>query len=463
MFIFRDAGAVLAPGFSGMAHIPIFMHQCFAMHKFYASVGCLLGLYATLVGCRNAASTAAFNPQFTITNTDTVLFNSFVDCNMAEAWIGDTFRIFPGKYGEDTVWGNSNDLRFASGSTAAAAFGADSSGFRHPQLPPVAPISQPGFHGAMWFETVYQSQTDPSGKTLYGIYHNENYPQNLPYNAATGQGYKNEKWPQGLRGPASAAAVCRIGVAKSTDGGHSWANKGLFIEDLQPRMILKPHNTSNTFAGGVGDPSAVQSGDFLYLFYGAYSYPGAYDSSTYSRQTEWSAQCISVARIAIADLDNPEGKAKRWNGNSFAAPWNGAGQPVKSLQVPLDSGGSAASSPEGGFHWGPSVSWNSHLNCWVMLMGKVTGPSWAGSSIYISFNRHKDLGEADHAQQWTTPQLLLDRPGYFLWYPSLQPMDTEEDLKQKHTSMRLGKTARLFVKYITPQKKHLCFGAHGKV
>jgi hypothetical protein len=31
-------------------------------------------------------------------------------------------------------------------------------------------------------------------------------------------------------------------------------------------------------------------------------------------------------------------------------------------------------------------------------------------------------------------------------------MDTEEDLKQKHTSMRLGKSARLFVKYITPQK-----------
>jgi len=87
-----------------------------------------------------------------------------------------------------------------------------------------------------------------------------------------------------------------------------------------------------------------------------------------------------------------------------------------------------------------------------MLMGKVTGPSWAGSSIYISFNQQKDLSKGDAAQQWSKPQLLLDRPGYFLWYPSLQPLDTEEDIKQKHTCMRLGKKARLYVKYIKPDR-----------
>src|SRR5688572_10312767 len=137
-------------------------------------------------------------PSFVLKDVDTLLFNSFVDCNMAEAWIGDTFRIFPGKYGEDTVWGPSRELMFADGANAPQAFSTKSGAFKRPDLPPVAPIGQPGFHGAMWFETVYQSELDKSGKTLYAVYHNENYPQNLPYDSTTGQGYINRLWPQGL-------------------------------------------------------------------------------------------------------------------------------------------------------------------------------------------------------------------------------------------------------------------------
>jgi hypothetical protein len=371
---------------------------------------------------------------------------------MAEAWIGDTFRIFPGKYGEDTVWGKARELMFASGMNAPDAFDSDSTDFRSPALPSVAPIGQTGLQGAVWFETVYQSKNDPSGKTLYAVYHNENYPQNFPYDSVTGQGYINYKWPQGLQGPSSPAAVSRIGIMKSTDGGYHWENKGLFLEDLQQRMILKPHNRSNTFAGGVGDPSAVAVGDYLYLFFGEYSYPEPYLEAGYDREVERKAQCISVARIALNDLDNPEGKAKRWDGQSFAAPWNGSGKPIPILQIDQKAGGGPASSPEGGFYWGPSVSWNEYLQCWVMLMGKVTGPSWAGSSIYISFNKNKDLGAADHSVQWSAPKLLLDRPGYFLWYPSLQPMDDEESVKNKYTCMRMGKKARLYVKFIKPER-----------
>jgi hypothetical protein len=233
---------------------------------------------------------------------------------------------------------------------------------------------------------------------------------------------------------------------KSTDGGRSWANKGLFIEDLQPRMVLKPHNNSLTFAGGVGDPSAVASGDHLYLFYGEYSYPGKYNSAGYNPTKEWSGQCISVARIPLSDLDNPQGKAKRWNGQSFSAPYNGVGKPIASLQIPRSKGGGPASVKNEKFHWGPSVSWNTYLNCWVMLMGKVEGTKWRGGSIYISYNTNKDLGHKDNSQQWTKPELLVDKPGHVVWYPSLQPMNTPEDIKNKHTCLRLGKKARLFYK-----------------
>lgn len=393
-----------------------------------------------------------FKPKYKLIPAEKFLFNSFVDCNMAEAWVGDTFRIFPGKYGEDPVWGYARDLKFADGRNADEAFLRKHEEFTEPKMPANAPVGKPGLHGAVWFETVYQSPDDRSGRTLYAVYHNENYPATLPYDPKTGHGYKDVKWPQGLTGPTSPAAVPRIGIMKSTDGGRSWQNRGLFLEDHQPRMILKPYNTSNTFAGGVGDPSAVASGDYLYLFYGEYGYPGVYDEATYNPEKEWSGQCISIARIRLSDLDNPEGKARRWDGKGFDAPHDGIGAPVASLQIPRSAGGGAASSPTGGFHWGPSVSWNTYLNCWVMLMGKVTGPSWAGSSVHISFNPHRDLGQGSNSQDWTKPELLYERPGYFLWYPSLQPMNTPEDIQNKHTCLRLGQRARLFIKNIRPEK-----------
>lgn len=386
-------------------------------------------------------------PSFELIKIDKFHFKSFVDCNMAEAWIGDTFRIFPGKYGEDPLWGYSEELEFGDGRNAIEAFKLEYEKFTDPIMPKNAPPGTPGLHGAVWFETVYQDPKDASGKTLYAIYHNENYPSTLPYDSVTGEGYKDHKWPQGLKGPTSPAAVCRIGVMKSTDGGHSWSNRGLFIEDLQPRLTLKPHNISETFAGGVGDPSAVASGDYLYLFYGEYGYPGVYDSASFDPDKEWAGQCVSVARIALKDLDDPQGKAKRWDGKAFEAPWNGIGMPISSLQIPREEGGGPQSSPTGGFHWGPSVSWNTYLNCWVMLMGKVTGTSWKGSTLWISFNMNKDLTAGENSQQWSKPQLLLDRgPGHIVWYPSLQPMDTKEDIENKYTCLRLGREARFFFK-----------------
>ena len=415
----------------------------------------LVAAMTYLFGCNprtpnqeSLSETQDFNvPTFKLIETDTFFFNNFVDCNMAEVWVGDTLRIFPVKYGEDPVWGFAEDLKFASGSNADEVFSTPAAEYIAPKLPVNAPVGEPGLHGAVWFETVYQDEKDPSGRTLYAIYHNENYPETLPYNEATGEGYIDKDWPLGLTERITPAAVCRIGVMKSTDGGWSWENKGLFLEDKQPRMILKPHNISKTFAGGVGDPSAVAVGEYLYLFYGEYGYPGTYDAASYDPIKEWSGQCISIARIRIDELDDPQGKAKRWDGQGFNADWDGIGKPVASLPMPVENGGGPASSPTGGFHWGPSVSWNTYLECWVMMMGKVEGQSWVGDELYISFNPHKELGEGNNSQAWTKPQKLLEKPGHVLWYPSLQPLNTPDDIANKYTSLRLGKQARLFFKY----------------
>ncbi|MES2648168.1 MAG: hypothetical protein V4717_14930 [Bacteroidota bacterium] len=393
-----------------------------------------------------APGTQKINPEAVLVATEPFLFNSWVDCNMASVWVGDTFRIFPGKYGEDPLWGEAHELKFASGNSVTEVFSRPAAAFSEPAMPPNAKPGTEGLHGAVWFETLYKDTTDKTGRTLYALYHNENYPSTLPYNASTGQGYIDKNWPQGLKGPETKTAVCRIGIMKSIDGGYSWSNRGIIMEDRQPRLILRPHNTGINFAGGVGDPSAIANGDYLYVFYGEYGYPKPYDPATYDTTVEWSGQCISMARIKLTDLDNPTGKLKRWDGQGFSAAWDSAGIPVKSIRIPLEAGGGPASSPTAKYYWGPSVSWNNYLQCWVMLMAKAEGPSWKGSSIYISYNNNADLGESDHSQQWSTPKLLLDKPGHTLWYPSLQPADTEADKNNKYTSLNVGQNARLFFK-----------------
>jgi hypothetical protein len=385
------------------------------------------------------------NLDFELNKAPTIYFKSFVDCNMAEVWVGDTFRIFPGKYGEDPLWGYSNELKYASGKNAEEVFNKKYEEFKEPSMPLNVKPNEEGLHGAVWFETVYQDKKDNSGKTLYALYHNENYPSTFPFNDKTGKGYIDKNWPQGLTGATTAAAVCRIGIMKSTNGGYSWENKGIVLEDNQERMILKPHNNSVTFAGGVGDPSAVASGDYLYIFYGEYGYPGTYDRKAYSAEKEQSGQCISMARIKLADLDNPTGKAKRYDGKGFQANYDGVGSPIKNIQISKENGGGPSSVSSSKYYWGPSVSWNHYLQAWVMLMAKSEGPSWKGTSIYMSFNKNKDLDDIN-SQDWSSPKLILNKPGHVIWYPSLQPIGDANATKLKYTSLEMGEQARLFYK-----------------
>jgi hypothetical protein len=373
-------------------------------------------------------------------------FRSFVDCNMASAWIGDRFRIFPGKYGEDPVWGPAAELKIGEGATVAEAFDLPHEDFVAPALPANASPGEPGLQGAVWFETVYQDARDPSGRTLFALYHNENYPETLPFDPVSGEGMRDADWPPGLKGEGSIQAAPRIGIMRSTDGGDSWDDRGILLEDRDERMIRLPVNRNYCFPGGVGDPSAVASGDHLYVFYGEYAYPTAWTAEGWDREVEASAQCISVARVPLDALDDPRGAARRWDGSAFAAPWDGAGEPIANLRIPASEGGGAVSQGDELYYWGPSVSWNEHLGVWIMLMGRVDGAFWVGDSLFLSVNPNADLGVGDAAQQWSTPVRIVHRPGHTLWYPSLQPTDTPEDLTAKRTCLRLGGRARLWFK-----------------
>jgi hypothetical protein len=80
-------------------------------------------------------------------------------------------------------------------------------------------------------------------------------------------------------------------------------------------------------------------------------------------------------------------------------------------------------------------------------MARAEKPKWGGSAIFISFNRHKDLGTAFNSQDWSKPELLLDKPGDVIWYPSLQPTGASEDIMNKNTCLKMGKRARLYYKH----------------
>ncbi|MEQ1735901.1 MAG: hypothetical protein ABL886_05820 [Rhodoglobus sp.] len=334
----------------------------------------------------------------------------------------------------------------AEGATVSEAFSRRPDEFVAPSLPPNAAPGTPGLHGAVWFETIYQHPGDASGKTLYALYHNENYPETLPFDPATGEGLRDVDWPPGLKGDSSVQAVPRIGIMRSTDGGDSWEDRGILLEDRDDRMIRLPVNRNYCFPGGVGDPSAVASGDHLYVFYGEYAYPKAWSADEWDRSVEADGQCVSVARIPLDRLDNPQGAALRWGGVAFDTAWDQSGAPIRSLQIAERDGGGAVSQGDELYYWGPSVSWNDYLECWVMLLGRVDGSYWAGDSLFLSINPNRDLGSSDNAQQWSTPIRIVHRPGHTLWYPSLQPTDSAEDIATRRTSVRLGREARLFFK-----------------
>jgi len=72
--------------------------------------------------------------------------------------------------------------------------------------------------------------------------------------------------------------------------------------------------------------------------------------------------------------------------------------------------------------------------------GTFGGHQLAGIPVYSAANQH-----------------YLSRPVHILWYPSMQPLHTAEDIANKNTRLRLGKKTRLFVKNIVPGKDEYYF------
>lgn len=246
-----------------------------------------------------------------------------------------------------------------------------------------------------WLESVWPEENG----VLWGWYHGE--PVNLI--------------------PGSTLTAPKIGAVISTDGGNTLVDLGIVLESGDP---IDPTAGNGYFAGGHGDFSVILDRDrsYFYFFFDNY---GGLESS----------QGVCIARMAYADRFNPVGKVWKYHNGGWTEPGRG-GRVTPILPVKKRW---QATNPDA--LWGPSVHWNTHLNCFVMLLNRALGapgePGWTQEGVYISYST--DLSRLG---SWTEPRRILDRsqfPGWYFFYPQVM------GLEPGGTDRRAGQTARLYV------------------
>ena len=314
-------------------------------------------------------------PTVTLVPVDTVRVTSPVgsDCNRPSWWVGDTLF---------QMVSNQHPWRSRGGRDAASAqpfepmrFTDDDPRFRWDAgtkwyVHDINSADGPTQTRMRWMEAVYRK---PSTGVLYGLYHLEEGPY--------------VKCPAPFERPY--LSVPHIGLGRSTDNGRTWENRGIIISDGS--FEISCDLPVRFFAGGVGDPSMAVGPDSTYAYIAFTDYTGD-DPRT---------QGIQLARIALTDLDEPVSadgvsKAHRWHDGGWAAPGlqGTPGPRVGQLWKPTPLGQATSLLPpsrswlqaDGGGYWGPSLSWNTHVGAFMLLLNKVSGArAFDADGNYLAF------------------------------------------------------------------------------
>jgi hypothetical protein len=377
----------------------------------------------------SGTATGAFVlPQVTLVPTDSLRVASPVgsDCNRPSWWVGDTLY---------QMVSNQHPWVSQGGTDAATAqpfkpgrflddhprFAWDST--RRWYVHDVNSEDGPTDTRMRWMESVYRR---PSTGVLYGLYHLEEGPY--------------------VRCPAPYErpylSVPHIGLSRSRDNGHTWENLGIILSDGS--FNISCDLPIRFFAGGVGDPSMAVGPDSTYLYIAFTDYSGN-DART---------QGIQLARLALTDIDAPlaadgTSKAHRWHDGG----WNGPGLQgtpgprAGQTWTPRPLGQATPLLPperswqraDGGGYWGPSLSWNTHVGAYMLLLNKVSGAkAFDADGNYLAF-----IPDMDAPVIAPSSPLRLDtlpngpRPA---WYAQALG-----DPRTRGTSMLTGQDARLFL------------------
>lgn len=252
-------------------------------------------------------------------------------------------------------------------------------------------------HQPMWIESIWR---DPESATVYAWYHNE---------------------PGGYC-PGKGLTMPRIGALVSHDGGDTFEDLGIVLTSGDAPNC----NAENGFfAGGHGDFSVIldQKGEYFYFLFD--NYGGAA-----------STQGVVLARMAFADRDQPVGHVLKY----FNGEWNEPGlggriTPVLPVRVPWERSNTDA-------YWGPSVSWNTHVNKYVIMLNHACcKPEWPQEGIYISYSA--DLSDPG---SWSTPVKILT-PAQIGFAPGFYPQLVGTG--QGESDSLTGQSSRIFVKGIS--------------
>ncbi len=314
-------------------------------------------------------------PSITLVTVDTVRVGSPVgsDCNRPSWWVADTlFQMVSNQHpwrsrgGRDAA--SAQPFEPARFTDDDARFGWDAT--RKWYVRDINSARGPTATKMRWMESVYR---EPRAGTLYGLYHLEEGPYvrcAAPYERPY-------------------LSVPHIGLGRSADNGRTWENLGIIISDGS--FTISCDLPVRFFAGGVGDPSMAVGPDSTHAYIAFTDYSGD-DART---------QGVQLARIALADLDAPlradgTSKAARWHNGAWSGPglqgtpgprvgqsWTSTalGQ-ATSLLPPARSWQRA----DGGGYWGPSLSWNTHVGAFMLLLNKVSGArAFDADGNYLTF------------------------------------------------------------------------------
>lgn len=392
-----------------------------------------VALLAMAIACRESeqpplVAPPFVPPQLTLVPTSELRITSPVgsDCNRPSFWLGDTFFQM---VSNQHAWRSTGGRDAASAqSFALARFDDDHPTFawdatRQWYVHDINSSDRPTNTPMRWIESVYRR---PSTGELYGLYHTEEGPY-----VRCGAPFERPY-----------LSVPHIGLAKSTDDGMTWRNLGLILSDGS--FPIDCDLPIRFFAGGVGDPSMAVGPDSSHAYIVFTDYSGA-DPAT---------QGIQVARIALADLDaplHPDGRSKalRWYNGTWSGPGlQGTGSsrlgqswtPIPIGQAtPILPPARSWQDPDGGGYWGPSLSWNTYLGAFVLLLNNVSGArAFDAEGNYVTYV--PDM--ASPVPSPRTPLRLQDLPNAPApsWY-----VQALGDPDMKGTSALTGQDARLFL------------------
>lgn len=241
-------------------------------------------------------------------------------------------------------------------------------------------------NGGRWIESTWRAEDG----ILYGWYHLE--PRDVC--------------------PGTSLTAPQIGALRSSDNGSTWEDLGIVLKASDETLDCSAQN--GYFVGGHGDFCVFldPQKEWLYFFFGNYG-------------GDLKEQGVCVAKMHWRDRANPVGKVWKWHEGK----WSERG--IEGKATPIFPATVAWQGEDCESFWGPSVHFNTHLGCYVMLLNRAKGKGWVQEGIYVSFNTNL----AD-PRGWTTPQKIYDGGR---WYPQVMGME------QGGTDKLAGKVARFFM------------------